>query len=171
MKNILIAYYSRAGENYMAEGIRSIKVGNTKIVANFIKEITEGDLFEIESDRVYSEKYNVCIKEAQDDLISLRKMNILNIPKDIDDYEVIYLGFPNYWGSMPMQVYWFLKSINTNGKIIYPFCTSEGSGFANSLSEIASLCPKAIIKAGLALRGSDASISKDKVQNWIVENK
>lgn len=167
MEKVLITYFSRAGENYMSDGIREIKIGNTKIIAEYLHDILKCDIYEIESDYKYPTKYNDCVKVAQDDLINHKKMDILNIPKNIDDYDVIFLGFPNFWGTIPMPVYWFLKAIKTEGKTIYPFCTSEGSGFSNSLKDIGLLCPKATIKDGLPLRGSDANISKPFIEKWL----
>jgi len=167
MKKVLIAYFSRAGENYVSNGIYKIEEGNTKIVAEYLYEILECDIYEIESDYKYPTEYNDCVKVAHSDLLNLRKMNILNIPKNINEYDTIFLGFPNYWGTIPMPVYWFLKGIKTDGKVIYPFCTSEGSGFANSLLDIKSLCPNAVIKNGLQLLGGEVKTSKPFIEKWL----
>lgn len=167
MEKVLITYFSRAGENYVTDGIYKIEEGNTKIVAKYLGDILKCDIYEIETDYKYPTKYNDCVKVAHTDLINLKKMNLLNIPQNLDEYDTIFLGFPNYWGTIPMPVYWFLKGIKTDGKVIYPFCTSEGSGFANSLKDIRSLCPNAVIKDGLQLLGGEVTTAKPSIVRWL----
>ncbi|MFC2476857.1 MAG: flavodoxin, partial [Catonella sp.] len=88
----------------------------------------------------------------------------------IDNYDVIYLGYPNYWGSMPMCVFTFLEKFDFTGKIIRPFCTHEGSGFGNSIEELKSVCKGAKIEKGLAVVGSAARAYDEAIREWIDES-
>ena len=105
----LIAYYSRAGENYFGGAYRRIAVGNTEKAANMLAELTGGELYKIEQEQPYSEGYKTCIAEAKADLQKKARPEVLNLPDDLDAYDEIYLGYPNYWGKMPMAVYTFRK--------------------------------------------------------------
>ncbi len=171
MSKILIAYYSRKDENYVSGEIKDLKVGNTEIVAKFIQEITNGDLFEIEQATPYSKNYNECIEEARLDQKNNARPVLKNYLPNIDAYDEIYLGYPNYWNTMPMAVFTFLEKYDFSGKTIKPFCTNEGSGLGSSISDIKKLCPSAIIKKGLALHGATVTSSKKSVKEWIQNNK
>ena len=98
----LIAYYSRAGENYFGGAYRRIAVGNTEKAANMLAELTGGELYKIEQEQPYSEDYKTCIAEAKADLQKKARPEVLNLPDDLDAYDEIYLGYPNYWGTMLM---------------------------------------------------------------------
>ena len=105
----LIAFYSRAGENYFGGAYRCIAVGNTEKAAGILAELTGGELYKIEQAQPYSEDYDTCIAEAKADLQAKARPEVLNLPDDLDAYDEIYLGYPNYWGTMPMAVYTFLE--------------------------------------------------------------
>ena len=92
---------------------------------------------------------------------------MLNLPGDLDDYDEIYLGYPNYWGTMPMALYTFLEKYDFTGKTIHPFCTHEGSGLSGTVGEIQKAAPGARVKSGLALRGSDVDGAKNALAQWI----
>ena len=94
----LIAFYSRAGENYFGGAYRRISVGNTEKAAKMLAEITGGELYKIEQAQPYSEDYKTCIAEAKADLQKKARPEVLNLPGDLDAYDEIYLGYPNYWG-------------------------------------------------------------------------
>ena len=126
----LVAFYSRADENYFGGQYRYIKVGNTEKVANMISEITGADLFKIEQKDTYSADYQECIAEAKKDLQENKRPEVLDLPANLDAYDEIYLGYPNYCGTMPMAVYTFLENYDFSGKKIHPFCTHEGSGLS-----------------------------------------
>ena len=161
----LVAYFSHTGENY---SVGYINKGNTAIVAEEINKIVKGDLFEIESDRVYSaDSYQLCCDQAKEDLNKgLRPKLKKNI--DISKYDVIYLGYPIWWGTMPMPVFSFIEANgNLKGKTIIPFCTHEGSSFGNSVDDIKKECPEAKVKNGLSIRGSNAKNSKATVEEFI----
>ena len=96
--------------------------------------------------------------------------NRKSCPESIDNYDLIYLGFPNYWGTMPMAVFTFLERFNFCGKTIKPFCTHEGSGMGSSENDIKMLCSDAVIKKGLAIHGSRVIKSKSDIEKWIEED-
>lgn len=168
---ILIAYYSRAGENYFGGEYRRIEVGNTEKAAKMIKELTGGDLFKIEQAEPYSENYRTCIEEAKADLKKKARPSLVETPKSLDGYDLIFLGYPNYWGTMPMAVYTFLESFDFTGKKICPFCTHEGSGLSNTVKDIEKAARGAEVSKGLALSGSRVDSAKPALEKWIGEIK
>lgn len=167
MSDKLIAFYSRADENYVNGMIKKLDVGNTEIAAGIIKELTNAKLFKIEQMQAYSKDYNQCIAQAQADQKRNARPELKNYPETIEDYDTIYLGFPNYWGTMPMAVFTFLEHFDFSGKIIKPFCTHEGSGMGNSIGDIKNLCPGAKIEEGLAIHGGSVKNSKKEIDTWI----
>ena len=132
---ILIAFYSRAGENYFGGAHRRVSTGNTERAAKMLADITGGALYKIEQARPYSDDYDTCTAEAKADLRANARPEVLDMPEDLDAYDKIYLGYPNYWGTMPMAVYTFLESYDLAGKTIHPFCTHEGSGLSRTEQE------------------------------------
>ena len=99
----LIAFYSRAGENYFGGAYRRLTVGNTERAAKLLAELTGGALYKIEQAQPYSDEYQTCIAEAKADLQRNARPEVLNLPDDLDIYDEIYLGYPNYWGTMPRR--------------------------------------------------------------------
>ena len=163
----LIAFYSRADENYVNGLIKTLKVGNTEIAAGIIKELTGADLFKIEQVKPYSKDYNECMAQAQDDQRQNARPDLKNYPKTLDEYDIIYLGYPNYWSTMPMAVFTFLEHFDFGGKIIKPFCTHEGSGMGSSINDIKKLCPGATVEKGLAIHGGSVERSREDIEKWI----
>lgn len=163
----LIAFYSRADENYFRGSKKYISVGNTEKVANMIAELIGADLLKIEQKVPYAADYDTCVAEAKKDKQEDTRPELVFLPKNLDDYDEIYLGYPNYWGSMPMAVYTFLENYDFSGKKIHPFCTHEGSGLSNTVQDIARIAKGAVIEKGLAIYGSDADNSKPTLEKWI----
>ena len=159
-----MAYYSRADENYFGGTKKYIEVGNTEKVAIMIADMTGADLYKIDQMHPYSDDYDTCIKEAKDDLRSNTRPELKNMLKSIDEYDEIYLGYPNYWGTMPMAVYTFLESFDWSGKKVYPFCTHEGSGLSSTESDIKKY---AEVMKSIAIRGSDVDTSQNKIKEWV----
>lgn len=112
----LIAYYSRAGENYFSGTHRAIAVGNTEKAARLLAELTGAELFHIEQKVPYSDDYDTCVAEARRDLRANARPELTALPERLDDYDEIYLGYPNYCGTMPMAVYTFLEHYDWQGK-------------------------------------------------------
>lgn len=167
MSKKLIAFYSRADENYVNGAIKNLTVGNTEIAAGIIRELTGAQLFKIEQIQAYSRDYNECIAQAQADQKRNARPELKSYPGNMEDYDIIYLGFPNYWGTMPMAVFTFLERFDFCGKILKPFCTHEGSGMGSSITDIKKLCPGARVEEGLAIRGGSVKDAKKNIEKWI----
>lgn len=163
----LIAYFSRAGHNYVSGNIVNLPVGNTEVVANMIQEITNGDLFCIDPVNPYPDDYTETTDVAGKELRKNARPEITSHVEDMDSYNVIFLGYPNWWGTMPMPVFTFLEEYDFSDKIIIPFCTHEGSGLGRSERDIAKLCPQSTIMDGLAIRGGDVENAQNKVYEWL----
>ena len=167
MSKKLVAFYSRADENYVNGQLKTLNTGNTEIAAGIIKKLTGADSFKIEQEQPYSKDYNECIEQARSDQQKNTRPKLKNYPENLYEYDVIYLGFPNYWNTMPMAVFTFLDHFDFSGKIIKPFCTHEGSGIGNSIRDIRQLCPASVIKESLAICGSKVNQSKQEIEKWI----
>ena len=168
MKRALVAFFSRAGENYFPEGMRYIEKGKTHIAAEILAEIAGAELFEIKSKDGYSDVYRECARQAKAEFDGGARPSLLR-DIDISEYDVIFLGYPNWCGTMPMPVWTFLEGHDFSGKVICPFCTNEGSGLANSTRDIERLAVGATIKAGLSIKGSRAQESKGELEAWVRE--
>lgn len=166
--NALIVFFSRTGENFFPGGTRFIEKGNTHIAAELLKEITGADIFEIKSAEGYSDVYKECVMKAKQEYDSNARPALME-DMDVSSYEVIYLGYPNWCGTMPMPVWTFLENHDFTGKVICPFCTNEGSGLANSIGDIQKLAPSAEIKTGLSVKGSEVQNAAEVMQNWVNE--
>lgn len=163
--NILIAYFSRADENY---GVGVVEKGNTEILAEMIAEETGGELFHIERDTPYPTEYSVCTDEAKKEQNDNARP-ALSADKDISDYDVIFLGYPIWWGNLPMPVYTFLEAHDWNGKTVIPFCTHAGSGLSNTEKSIADTCTGAEILKGLAVAGVTAQNEQGKAKEAVLD--
>ncbi len=169
MSNILVAFYSRADENYVNGQIKTLKTGNTEVAAGIIEKLTEADVFTIEQVQPYAKDYNECIAQAQADQKKDARPELKKYPDSLEKYDVIYLGYPNYWNTMPMAVFTFLDHFDFSGKEIRPFCTHEGSGMGNSIKDIRRLCPDASISQGLAIHGGSVGRSEEEIKSWLKE--
>lgn len=163
----LVAFYSRAGENYFGGQHRYINVGNTEKAAQMIAELTGADLFHIEQTQPYADDYNTCIAQAKKDLQQDARPELVKLPEHFENYDEIYLGYPNYWGTMPMAVYTFLEQLDFQGKTIHPFCTHEGSGLSRTEQDIQKTVPDAHVAKGLAIHGSNVDAAKSQIKAWI----
>ena len=163
----LIAFFSRRDENYVNGILKTLKIGNTELAAHTILKLTQADLFQIAPLQDYSREYNECIAEAQADQRGNARPELKNWLPDIEKYDTIYLGYPNYWGTMPMAVFTFLEHYDFSGKIIKPFCTHGGSGLGGSVSDIKRLCPTAVVEKGIAIRGGTAERSIKEIEKWL----
>lgn len=170
MAKTLIAYFSRADENYFSGSMRYVKTGNTEIVVNKIREMIDADTFKIEMKRPYSPAYMTCIEEAKKDLQAKARPELVTLPASVSQYDTVILAYPNYWGTMPMAVYTFLEAFDFTGKTILPLCTHEGSGMGGSERELKKVCPGAILKKGLPIGGGSAGNSDAAVRRWLADN-
>ena len=168
MSKKLVAYFSHKGENYSKGKIVNLKKGNTEIAAEMISSIIDADIFEIVADKKYPIKYDDCIEIAKKELRENSRPKLKdNI--DIKEYDIIFVGYPNWWGTMPMPVWSFLEGKDFTDKKILPFCTHEGSGLGKSESDIKKLTSGAEVLKGLAINGSEVNSSEEKIKKWLEE--
>lgn len=167
---ILIAYFSRRGANYLDGRIVDLPVGNTEAVANTLQGLTGGELFQIESVQPYPADYQEATEVAQRELSQNARPALVGQVAAMDAFDVVLLGYPNWWGSMPMPVWTFLEAHDFTGKLILPFCTHEGSGLGQSERDIRRLCPGARVLRGLALRGGSVARAEKAIAAWLKES-
>ncbi|MEN6333890.1 MAG: flavodoxin, partial [Phycisphaerales bacterium] len=153
-KKILIAFFSRKGQNYVSGRIADLEVGNTEVVANMIQKIVGGDLFHIEPVTAYPKDYTGTTEVAKNELRSKARPKLTGRVEHMESYDVVFLGYPNWWGTMPMPVYTFLESYEFAGKTMVPFCTHEGSGMGRSEQDFIKACPEANVLGGIAIHGA-----------------
>ena len=167
--NMLVAYFSLAGEQY---GVGVVEEGNTSIIAHMIAEQTGADLFEIKPVTPYPTTYQGLLDVSQQEMRNNSRPEIADTVDNMEDYDMIFIGYPNWWGDMPMIVYNFLESYDLSGKTIVPFCTHGGSGLSNTESTIADITG-GTMKKGLAIPGTTAQNDRDtarsKVAQWLRE--
>lgn len=149
----LVVYFSRAGSNWVEDGVRNIDKGNTEILAEYIANTVGADIFKLKTNQVYTNDYKKCTEEAQEELNNNFRPEIIKCPTNLDQYDIVYLGYPIWWSTFPTAIFSFLEKFNWSGKTIYPFCTHEGSGIANSETDLKNICKDAIIKPFFETRG------------------
>jgi flavodoxin len=163
----IVVYFSRADENY---GVGYIDEGNTSIIAKMVAEKTGADMFEIVPEKAYPEGYDECCD------VALAEQNDGARPAyqgdtDISSYKTVYLGYPIWWGDLPMCVYTFLENHDWAGKEIRPFCTDAGSGISGTEESIQGACSGAAVGEGLAIKGTVAQNSREEarsaVESWL----
>ncbi|MGM9976758.1 MAG: flavodoxin [Bulleidia sp.] len=164
---VLVAFFSRADENYFGGAMRYIEVGNTEVVCGKISELIEADTFKIEMKQPYSAQYMTCIDEAKKDLKENARPELVSMMDSIDKYDTIILAYPNYWGTIPTAVATFLEAYDFTGKTILPLCTNEGSGMGSSESDIRKYAKGASLKKGLPITGGQVANSKVAVEKWL----
>lgn len=166
----LIAYFSRKGNNYVRGSIVNLPMGNTEAIAIKIRKLTGDDLFRIETVTPYPIDYTDTTNVAADEKKKNARPALAAKVETMDSYDVIYLGYPNWWGTIPMAVCTFLEAYDFSGKTILPFCTHEGSGMGSSESDIKKLCPKAKVVPGLAIQGGSVGKADKEVAAWLKNN-
>lgn len=163
MSKKLVVYFSHKGENYWKGKIVNLEKGNTEIAAEIISSIIEADIFEIVADKKYPIKYDDCIEIAKKELRENSRPKLKdNI--DIKEYDIIFVGYPNWWGTMPMLVWTFPEEKDFTNKKVLPFCTHEGSGLGKSESDIKKLTGGAEVLKGLAINGSEVNNSEKQIK-------
>ncbi len=167
MKNskTLVVYFSRADENY---NVGSVEIGNTEILAKEIINETGADEFKIMPLIKYPASYMETVELATKEKESDARPEYVGEVSDFSQYETIFLGYPIWWGDMPMIVYSFLEKHDFAGKTVAPFCTHEGSGEAGTFRKLDELLPNSQIVDGFETTGSRArtEIGKKKIMEW-----
>ena len=144
--------------------------GNTLAVADRVAEDLQADLFRIEPATPYTTDYDEMLQIAKDEQAANTLPTLAANVQNWDSYSTIYLGFPTWWGHLPQIVKSFLAAHDCSGKVVYPFNTHGGSGFASCLSDLAEACPGADIREGLSLLGDSARESTAQVDAWVAAN-
>lgn len=163
----LVVFFSRAGEQY---GVGVIEKGNTAIVADVIAEQTGADSFEIlPKEDNYPTTYSALTDYAKQEQNSGARPEIKSTVENFDSYDTIYLGYPIWWGDLPMICYTFLEGYDFSGKTVIPFCTHAGSGDAGTQSKIQSAIPGAQVKEVLAIAGTEAQNNRDSVKTAVTD--
>ena len=163
----IIVYYSRSGENLVNGTLKNLKIGNTEMAALILQKITGADLFRIVPKKDYPEEYCHCIDLARQDLLRKKRPDLKAVPEHLETYSRIYLGYPNYWGTMPAPVFSFLEQSDLSGKEIWPFCTHEDGGFGHSLKDLKRVCPASVIADGLSIRGTEVQNETEAMEHWV----
>ena len=149
---MLVVVFSRADENY---GVGYVEVGNTMKVAQIIAQKTGAELFEVAPAKKYPADYDTCIDVAKKEQNRNDRPAIAQ-DKDISDYDVIFFGYPVWWGDIPMCMYTFIEAHDWSGKRIIPFCTHEGSGTGRTEGTLKRTMKGAEIARAMAMRGATA---------------
>ncbi|HJA93529.1 MAG TPA: flavodoxin [Candidatus Eisenbergiella merdipullorum] len=141
--------------------------GNTAQMAQMIQEETGADLFEIEPAVPYTDDYDTLLDVAQQEQSDNARPEIAGQVENWDSYDVVFVGYPDWWGDAPMIIYTFLESYDWTGKTLVPFCTSGGSGFGRSLDKLSDSAPGAGILEGLHVSGSSVDGAGEEIASWI----
>ena len=165
----LVAYFSLAGEQY---GVGVIEEGNTAIIAKMIAEKTGADTFEIEAVNAYPETYDGLLNVSRQEMSDNAHPEIAGTVDNMADYDIVFVGYPNWWGDMPMIVYNFLESYDFSEKTVIPFCTHGGSGLSGTESTIEDITGAEMMD-GFDIAGATAQNQRDKaneaVSEWLRE--
>lgn len=163
-KKTLVVYFSRADENY---NVGTVEVGNTELLARRIAEVTGADEFKIVPVKAYPENYMECVDLATAEKESGARPEYVG-DVDVADYNTVFLGYPIWWGDMPMIVYNFLEKHDFRGKTVRPFCTHEGSGSAGTFDALTKLLSDATVSEGLEMSGSKArsEVGLKRAEEW-----
>ena len=161
----LVVFFSHAGDNY---AVGNIEVGNTKIVADYITELTGAEQFEIVTHKYDGMAYNPLIKLAQEEA---KNGELPEYEGDVDlaPYDTVFIGGPVWWGTYPQVMFTFFKkhANDLKGKTVIPFTTHEGSGLANCVEDVKDAFPGANVQKGFSIYGHEVRTEKAKVEKWI----
>ena len=136
----LVIYFSRSGENYFGGVLKNIEKGNTEVIAEYIQEFTGADLFKVEPAVEYPLDYMECIDVAKKEQQNNARPEIKESLEDISGYDTVYIGFPNWWGTLAPPVRTFVKTGNLEGKTVIPFFTHGGGGMQNCETDMRKFC-------------------------------
>ena len=166
MAEILTVYYSLKGQT-IAPGMKIVNLekGHTAVAAEFIQKAVGGDLFEIETVKTYVEDHMKMIYEAKEELDKGIRPELKTFP-ELDRYDTIFLGYPNWWNTMPMPVVTFLEHFDWSGKRIIPFCTSGGGGLGKSVADLKAICKGAQVADGSHWPGHEVIDSEQEIMAW-----
>ena len=164
MNKSIVIFFSHAGDNY---AVGNIEVGNTKIVADYISEITGADQYEIVTHKYDGMAYKPLIELAQEEADNGELPPYEGEAPDLSQYDIVFIGGPVWWGTYPQVMFTLFRDINLDGKTVIPFTTHEGSGLANCVSDVKAAFPGATVKGEFAIYGHEVRTGRAKVEKWI----
>ena len=141
----------------------------TGVVAQMIAETAGAEVFPLHTVELYPDTYEATIDQGEQERTNGARPELQAVPENLEDYDVIFLGYPNWWGDLPMAVYSFLDEVDLTGKTIVPFVTSGGSGLSGTPDTIAALEPGAEVREGLAVRNTNAADAQESVEVWLTD--
>lgn len=161
----LVVFFSHAGDNY---AVGNIEVGNTKIVADYITELTGAKQFEIVTHKYDGMAYTPLINLAKEET---KKGELPEYEGDVDlsGYDTVFIGGPVWWGTYPQVMFTFFKkhANDLKDKTVIPFTTHEGSGLANCVEDVKDAFPGANVTKGFSIYGHEVRTEKAKVEKWV----
>ena len=162
--NKIVIFFSHAGDNY---SVGNIEVGNTKIVADYISEITGADQYEIVTHKYDGMAYMPLIDLAKKEAADGELPTYEGAAPDLSRYDIVFIGGPVWWGTYPQVMFTLFRDIDLAGKTVIPFTTHEGSGLANCVDDVKKAFPKANVNKGFSIYGHEVRSSKAKVEKWL----
>ena len=166
-RRVLLAYYSRAGENYYYGGRRTLEVGNTEVLAGMIRQLIACDVFQIEATDPYSDDYDATVDRNMREQNDNARPGIANPLASISDYDAVLVGSPIWNNRAPMIMSTYVESFDFSGKTLYPFVTYAVSGLGTTERDYASSAPRATIGEGLAVRGEEVQSAHSQAEEWL----
>lgn len=166
-KKTLVVYFSRGDENY---NVGAVEIGNTELLAKRIAEVTGADEFKIVPEKTYPENYMECVDLATSEKETGARPEYVGDVNDFAQYDTVFLGYPIWWGDLPMIVYSFIEKHNFDGKTVIPFCTHEGSGNSGTYEKLQAKLPGAALKGdGFNMTGTVARTEKglEQLDEWL----
>lgn len=164
MSKSIVIFFSHAGDNY---SVGVIDTGNTKIVADYISEITGADRFEIVTHKYDGMAYTPLIELAKKEAAAGELPPYEGTAPDLSGYDTVFIGGPVWWGTYPQVMFTLFKDINLDGKTVIPFTTHEGSGLASCASDVRKAFPKAKVTGEFSIYGHEVRGGKEKVEKWL----
>ena len=164
MSKSIVIFFSHAGDNY---AVGNIEVGNTKIVADYITELTGAAQYEIVTHKYDGMAYTPLINLAKEEANKGDLPPYEGAAPDLSQYDTVFIGGPVWWGTYPQVMFTLFRNINLDGKTVIPFTTHEGSGLASCVSDIKKAFPKAKVTAGWSIYGHEVRTGRAKVEKWI----
>lgn len=164
MGKSIVIFFSHAGDNY---SVGKVKEGNTKIVADYISELTGADQFEIVTHKYDGMEYSKLINLAQEEANNDELPPYEGKAPDLARYDTVYIGGPVWWGTYPRVMFTLFRDINLDGKTVIPFTTHEGSGLAACVDDVMAAFPKANVTEGFSIYGHEVRTGKAKVEKWL----
>ena len=161
MSKSIVIFFSHAGDNY---AVGNIEVGNTKIVADYISEITGADQFEIVTHKYDGMAYTPLIHLAQEEADNGELPPYEGEAPDLSQYDTVFIGGPVWWGTYPQVMFTLFRDINLDGKTVIPFTTHEGSGLANCVSDVRAAFPGSTVKGQFSIYGHEVRTGRAKVE-------